>query len=126
MKFTRTFILLGLLLTGCGSHDAKLSQQILGTWTKGPFSWTEPPLYSKTFAADGSFTTSIGHTNALVIYQGTWLVKDGELVMTTTNAHGTGNHQPGPWGGVDRVKIIRVDERQLDLEFSNQLFTLSR
>ena len=116
MRYTRTFILLGLLLTGCKSHDAILSQQILGTWTRGTLSWTEPPLYSKTFLPDGSFTTSIGHSNALVIYQGTWLVKDGELVMTTTNAHGTGRHQAGPVGGVDRVKIVHVDDHQFICE----------
>lgn len=126
MKYTRTFILLGLLLAGCKNYDAKVSQEVVGTWTRGPFSWIETPLFSKTFSPDGSFTTSIGHTNALVIYEGTWLVKDGELVMTTTNAHGTGYHQPGPVGGVDRAKIIHLDDHQFIYEIAGQTNSLTR
>ena len=127
MKYSRTFILLGLLLPQAAkARDAKFSQQVLGTWTRGPFSWVEPPLYSKTFSPDGSFTTSIGHTNALVIYQGTWLVKGGELVMTTTNTHGTGNHQPGPVGGVDRVKIIHLNDHQFIYEAGGKTNSLTR
>ena len=126
MRLTRTFILLGLLLTGCRSHDAILSQQVLGTWTGGAFSWTERPLYSRTFSPDGSFTTSIGHSNALVTYQGTWLVKDQALVMTVTNAQGTGNHKAGPAGGVDIVKIIQVDDHQFIYEAGGHTNTLNR
>jgi len=75
---------------------------------------------------DGSFSESFGHSNALVTYQGTWLVKDGELVMTVTNAHGTGNHGVEPVGSVDRCKIIHVDEHQFIYEASGHTITLSR
>ena len=75
---------------------------------------------------DGSFSESIGHSNALVTYQGTWFVKDGELVMTVTNAHGTGNHGAEPVGSVDRCKIIHVDDHQFICEAGGHTNTLSR
>lgn len=103
-----------------------LSQRLLGTWTRGPFSWTERPLYSQSFSSDGSFTTSIGHSKALVTYQGTWLVKDQALVMTVTNAQGTGNHKAGPVGGADIVKIIQVDDHQFIYEVAGHTNTLNR
>ena len=106
--------------------DAKLGRQITGTWTKGLSSWTDGPLYSKTFSSDGSFSTRIGHSNALVTYLGTWLVKKGELVMTVTNAHGTGNHKAGPVGGVESVKIIHLDNHQFIYEASGHTNTMTR
>jgi hypothetical protein len=105
-------------ITNTPPSDAMLSRQITGTWTRGPVSWTEGPLYSRTISPDGSFTTSIGHSNALVTYQGTWLVKDQALVMTVTNAHGTGNHKAGvPVGHVDSDKIIYVDDHQFTYQY---------
>jgi len=101
--------------------DAKLTQKIAGTWTRGPFSWTEPPLFSRTYLPDGSFTTSIGHSNALVTYKGTWLVKDQVLVMTITNAQGMGNH--GAWstvGHVDSDKIIYLDDHQFTYQYIDE------
>ena len=83
-------------------------------------------IYTKTISSDGSFTTRMGHRSALVTYQGTWLVKDGELVMTVTDAQGTGRHQPGPVGGVDRSKIIHVDDHQLICESGGSTNMLTR
>ena len=107
--------------------DAKLAQQITGTWTSAPFSWTEGPLFSRTISSDGSFSTSIGHSNALVTYQGIWLVKDQALVMTVTNARGTGNHTPGsPVGSVNSNKIIHVDTHEVIYEADGHTNTLYR
>ena len=100
--------------------DAKLGRQITGTWTRGE-------LYSETVSPDGSFSTSIGHSNALVTYQGTWLVKDQALVMTVTNAQGTGSHGAyTPVGSVDSSKIIHVDDHQFIFEVEGHTMTLTR
>jgi hypothetical protein len=105
-------------ITNTPPSDAMLSRQITGTWTRGLVSWTEEPLYSRTISSDGSFTTSIGHTNALVTYQGIWLVKDQVLVMTITNAHGTGTHKAEvPVGSVDSDKIIHLDNHQFTYQY---------
>ncbi len=93
----------------------------------GDWNWTNPAVFTRTFSPDGSLTTSIGHTNALVIYQGTWLVRDGELAMTVTNAHGSENHGAGsPVGSVDRCKIIHVDDHQFVYETGGHTNILSR
>lgn len=107
--------------------DARLVEQITGTWAKGPFRWTEGPLFTRTISRDGSFTTSIGHANALVTYQGIWVVKDQVLFMTVTNAHGTGNHEAAsPVGHVETNKIIYVDGRKLIYETEGHTNTLIR
>ena len=81
-----------------------------------------------TILSDGSFSNSIGHSNALVTYQGTWLIKDQALVMTVTNAHGTGSHEAGPVGSVARSKIIHLDDHQFIWERNGDghTITLSR
>jgi hypothetical protein len=99
--------------------DAKLVRQIAGTWTHGG-------LFTQTFSLDGSFSSVIGHSSALVTYQGTWLVKDHSLVLTVTNAQGTGNHRAEPVGSVDSSKIIHLDDHQFIYEIEGQTITLSR
>ena len=106
MRFTHTFILLVLLASGCHRRDAKLGQQIVGTWTN-------EGLWSMSLSSDGSFSSG----SPSVSYQGTWLTKDGELVTTVTNATGTKKHVPV--GSIDRSRIVRVDAGQLAL--SSQL-----
>ena len=107
--FIVALVVVGILLRQHSKHpsDAKLGQQISGTWKN------HSGLFTRVFSSDGSFSTIIGHPNALVTYQGTWLVKDGELVMTLTNAQGTGSHQAGSSvGDIDRIRIVQVDEHQ--------------
>ena len=66
-----------------------------------------------TIFPDGSYSSSMGQSNALVTYQGTWLVKDQALVRTITNEHGVGNHSTmSPEGSVVSNKIIHVDDHQ--------------
>ena len=114
------------------SRDARLGRQIAGTWTKNvtsnrmTFSWTNPAIFTRTISSDGTFSESLGHRSVLVTYQGTWLVKNGGLVMTVTNAQGTGNHAAGPVGGVDRCQIIQVDDHQFISETGGHTNTWSR
>jgi hypothetical protein len=35
MRFALVFLLLGLLVVGCERHDAKMREQICGTWNGG-------------------------------------------------------------------------------------------
>ncbi len=107
MRFSTASVLLGLLVAGCGGRD-KASQQLVGTWQYEGF--------SSTVSADGSFSSSYTSTNQAVVlvYQGTWLVKDGELVLTITNVIGTKLHMPV--GSVDHWKIIEVSGSHLILE----------
>jgi hypothetical protein len=111
--------------------DAQLARQVAGTWTKDTskmkaFSLTDPLIYTRTYSSDGSYSFIWGHKSALVTFQGSWLVKDGQLVMTETNAYGTGNHQPGPVGGVTSVKVIHVDDHQFICEAGGQTNILTR
>ena len=106
MRFTHTFILLVLLVSGCHRRDAKLDQQIVGTWTNEGH-------WSMSFSSDGSFSSG----PPSLLYQGTWFTKDGELVSTITNATGTKKHEPV--GSIDRLRIVRVDAGKLAL--SSQL-----
>jgi hypothetical protein len=98
--------------------DAKLTRRIAGAWTKDTskmkaFSLTDPLVYTRTFSSDGSYSFIWGHQSALVTFLGTWLVKDGELVVTFTSSHGMGSHQAAPVTGlVDHYKIVHVDEHQ--------------
>jgi len=108
MRFFVVFISVGLLVAGCGSRD-KISQQFVGTWQhEGGF--------SSTLSADGSFSSSYTSTNQTVVlvYQGTWLARDGELDFTITNVSGTKRHEPV--GSVDRIKIVEVSSSHLVLE----------
>ena len=119
MRFALTFILLGLLLTGCRSPDAKLSQRLLGTWTQpagilpvasdgGFISWEPDPSGSITFLSDGSFSSCYG-SGKNDSFRGTWVVKGGMLVMIFTDEDGS----VIPSISGHNRKIIRVDEHQL-------------
>jgi hypothetical protein len=114
MRFVFTFILIGLLATGCHRREAKLAHQIAGAWNHvgGGFSMT--------ISSDGSFSS--GSSN--VAYQGTWLVRGAVLVMTVTNA--TSTKQNEPVGSVDRMKIVQADESHLTFESSGQTIYYER
>lgn len=114
------WVLSTALFWGCSKHpsDATLARQIAGKWTKDTFnskafSLTDPFVYTNTISADGTFSYNFGHRSAPVTFQGTWLVKNGELVFTFTNSYGTGAHQAAPvTGEIDHYKIVYVDEHQ--------------
>jgi hypothetical protein len=112
--------------------DATLARQITGAWTTDTskmkaFSLTDPLVYTRTYSPDGSYLFIWGHQSALVTFQGTWLVKDGELVVTFTSSHGTGSHQAAPVAGkVDRCKIVHVDKHQFIYEAGGRTNILTR
>ena len=108
MKYTITFIFLSLLLTGCGRRDAKIQQELTGTWVVdfGHGMSDRTAIHS-----DGSFESQItGYTNGSVVsLEGTFLAKDGELVETVTKHSQT--NAPVPF--VMHGHIIRFDGHEL-------------
>jgi hypothetical protein len=126
IAFGITFLAVSILLWRHVQHptDTELGRQIIGTWTQGA-------LYSMTIFPDGSYSESIGQSNAVVTYQGTWLVKNQALVRTITNEHGVGNHTTmSPEGSVVNNKIIHVDDHQFigkpNAKPNGHSFTLTR
>ena len=101
---------LALLVAGCGGRDAKLRQQITGTWPV-------PPSGSMTFLAAGSFhfTNSYVSTNATLTWasDGTWDVRDGFLITTITNSIASGTDEKAQVGKTSRGKITFIDEHNL-------------
>jgi hypothetical protein len=115
MKFLTVILLLGSL-TGCHAGDDTTARQIVGTWLIRGRSGS-----SITYSADGSFITSIESTNHTVTltYQGTWQVKDREVMLTSSNVAGSIPHEPV--GSVDRYKILELDSHHM--KFSYQAAT---
>jgi hypothetical protein len=108
-------LLIGLLVTSCHRRDAKLGQQIVGSWKRegeGGFTMTIRP--------EGGFSSG----SSSVAYQGTWRVKNTELVITLTNA--TGFKQRESVGIVDRMKIVQADDNSLMLEQNGQTIHYER
>ena len=110
MKYTLLAIPLSLLLFGCNRHDAQLRKEVVGSW-KGSSGLCA-------FDSDGTFTTPVpGHTNQLA--KGTWLIKDGVIVITITKpAQST----------KDRLKIVHVGDGQLSVvdEVNGNTYLLER
>jgi hypothetical protein len=114
---TAILVLLSLLLTGCDRRDARLRQQIVGTWTNEGSGMM-------VITSDGGFSSrwpSHYRTNA---YEGIWRIKDGVLFSMVTNA--SPSELQSPAGDVEGFKIIRVDDHQLIYRFGGQTITLRR
>ena len=110
MRFLAVIILLGSLAASLGSGDTT-TRQIVGTLQHDGRSRPSSP--SITILADGSFISSFESTNHTVVltYQGTWQVKDRELMMTVTNVAGSIWHEPV--GSIDRLRIIELDSNHM-------------
>ena len=111
MRFSTVFVLQVLLVTSCGRYD-ETSHLIVGTWQRD--SSVSPRM---AILADGGFTTSFESTNHTVdlTYQGTWQIKDRELMLTSTNVAGSVLHEPV--GSIDRLRIIELDSHHMTLEY---------
>jgi hypothetical protein len=116
MKYSITLILLTLILTGCGSREAKLHKQMTGTWTNSN-------IVKITLASDGSLVT---RWKQGVTYQGTWTIQNGEFVSTITNCIPDGTTNFEAVGSVDRGRIISVDAHHLVYEIQGQTISLRR
>ncbi len=108
--------MLSSILTACSRRDTKLAQEIPGTWTRSAHAMAMTP--------DGRFTESFLSKTGTNTFVGTWQIKDGILIFTTTNVNGTLPDTAD--GSVQRYKITHLDEHQLVYEMNGQTITLSR
>jgi len=112
MRFSVVLVLLALVVASCGRHD-KAGQQIVGTWQRDGSS-----DLSVTILGDGSFISDFESTNhAVLTYQGTWQLKDRELIMTATNISGSSSYLHEPVGSVDRLTIIELDSKHMTVAY---------
>ena len=103
-----------LLLTACSFRDAELSRQVAGTWKEGLRGGV---IVTSTMSPNGGFSDSLSQSNFVALTsQGTWLVTNGELIITCTNGQGTtrtGQRFVDPLSWVHRYKIIHLDAHRL-------------
>ena len=97
---------LSLLLAGCNKtpSDAVIRRQIVGTWT-----YNQDGAF--TFAPDGSWSIMESKLKVTNSFAGTWQIKDDVFYMTTTNSRIKDG--PAAVGGVQRYKIIHLDDQTL-------------
>jgi hypothetical protein len=107
MRFSIIFILLSLLIVGCGRRDTKMREQICGSWNDGMI----------TYLSDGSwhFHSELVVSNVTLKWtsDGTWDVKDGYLISTTTNSTSENTTERPSVGRISRSKITFLDAHNL-------------
>jgi len=105
MKNTTIILALSLLLTACSRHDAEFTKQIPGVWRQELRSYTN----TLTVTSDGSFAFSRFTTNTDTTFTntGTWLIRDGHIVLTATNQIGV---HPLPLGEFFKAEIVHLDD----------------
>lgn len=103
-----------LILSGCGRRETTLAQKIAGNWE----------LTNKsgeiTISADGGFLSQFTGRTQVWVFEGTWQVSDGVIVLTTTKSNSV------PRRDVSLCRIIRADGHELIYELNGQTISLSR
>jgi len=93
------------LLTGCDHRDEQLQSKLTGSWFAA--------FGTLTMGANGTFISK--WTNAVstneFIYEGTWRVEDGVLIVSCTKSNGA------PFSDTNYFNIIRVNERELVYQY---------
>ena len=107
-----------LLLAGC-SRDARLQEQVVGTWARGE-------AFEMTIAADGSFSSVLVSPPKRVTFQGTWRIENGDLVSTLTNCIAEGITNVEAVGSIEHYRILSVDGDSLVYTLEGQEVSLSR
>ena len=105
MKYTPVLLALSLFLTACSHHDAEFTKQIPGVWKQELRSSTN----TLTIVPDGSFAFSRFTTNADTTFTnaGTWMIRDGGIVLTATTRSGA---HPLSLGVLFKADIIHLDD----------------
>jgi hypothetical protein len=116
-----TLSLLLALVSACGQReqspvtsDAALQKRLSGTWiSEMEIKGEGHRRCVHVYRADGSYAgeaTTVGsNKTSRVSEAGTFLVRDGVLIVTNTKLNGTN----APVPRVDRDRIVRVDDREL-------------
>jgi hypothetical protein len=108
MKYTIPFIMLTLLLVGCGRRDAKIQQQVTGTWV---VHYGGDIRCTNIIRPDGAYSATVtgfpdGHSISI---EGTMVAKGGDLIETITSDSETNQTVPI----VVRGHIISLDDHQM-------------
>jgi hypothetical protein len=109
VKFAPTLILISLLACGCNRNDARLTEQIVGTWDN-------EDAFRMTLSSNGEF--SCGSVFSSNLSRGTWLIKNSALVMVITNT--TRTKQQASGDSVYLMKIVQANQSNLTVEISGQ------
>jgi hypothetical protein len=108
MKSAFTFILLSLLLTGCGRSDVQIQHEITGTWL---VHFGGKVQSTNVISPDGGYTATItGFKDGRVIrIQGMIHARNGELIETIIRDTDPSQMLPMIVNG----RIIRLDSQQM-------------
>ena len=108
MKCALVITIFSLMPTGCSPGDAKIQQQLTGTWVVDVGSDARS---TNIIHQDGRYEAEvIGLTNGhIASMEGTLSVRNGVLTMTTTKHSNT--NAPNPF--VQRGRVIRVNAHEL-------------
>ena len=102
------------------SEDSKLRSLLIGDWPQSKYT-------GMTFFSDGSFYSRWGHlsTNGATrkewIYEGTWQVEDGFLVLVATNVIAKATTNAVAIGSVERFKILMAGSNRVAFIASTSL-----
>lgn len=120
VKLAAASLILTLLLVACNRHntsDAALQQSLVGTWR---FSTNYPSNKQfncvSTVASNGVYICQLTNSAASLpahTLEGTWEVKDGLLIDTTTKL----DHTNLPSPHVVRAHIIRFENDELGVQY---------
>ena len=138
------FIVLSLLLGGCAHSDAKLREQLIGTWSIGEkeltlASETRQMLGTSrgqaerlpwlidgkefTLASDGKYQFKATQVDTNALEKLTWNVKTGHLVITDHHPRLRGSGTTNEYYPLRPIqayyKIIRLDDMHLELLINN-------
>ena len=113
MKCVLSLVLL-LIVSGCDRREAALRQKITGTWQ---LTNRDGVL---TIAPDGSMVSHFTGATQSWTYEGTWQIKDDQIVFTTTKSNSV------PCSDVTKYRIICADGHELVYDFNGQTISWSR
>jgi hypothetical protein len=117
VRLVVTFALLCLLLTGCDLRDARLREKLVGTWVLGDSDvGRSGVMVIRSYGSMYSdFTHGSGPSAKEVVFQGTWIVKDGYFLLTATNIINPDSIKVEPVGTTERAKIVKLDGTTLEI-----------
>ena len=112
MKHTITFILLGLLLTGCGRRDAKIQQELTGTWSVD-INLKGRQLHSTLIVSpDGSCADEVAgfEDGKIMKTEGSLIATNGALIDIVTKNSWPDSKVPSD---ILRGRIVSLDDYEL-------------
>jgi hypothetical protein len=107
------------VLTWQHFRDVKLRHEVVGSWRGIGGS-----RFSMTIASDGS--QSWGTTNRPDFISGTWRIRHGILILTTTNEYHRFHGGSSLVGVVMRCRVVHLDDQEFVFDMGTNTITLTR